>query len=1032
MIASSLDHAYRRLRQWWRRSSRGKSRSGRRHRPPVVETLETRMVPTGTWTALSHPPLDEIGTMMLLSDGTVMAQGDSVTGQPFGASQKWYRLTPDAAGNYADGTWTSLAPMHLARLYYGSNVLPDGRVFVLGGEYSGNQGRQNFANTGEIYNPVTNTWTNIAPFPRPEFGDDPTEVLPDGRVLAGYLSGSGTFFYDPATNSWSPAGRKLRDRSDEETWVKLPDGSILSYSIFASARNQIRTPPQPGVAERYIPSSNTWVPTGPVPVKLSSGLRHGSARELGPAFLLPDGRVFQLGGGSRLAHAPMGNTALYTLSTNSWVAGPVIPNQLVAGDSPGAMMPNGHVLFAADHMSPMNFTGPTTLFEYDPTAQPPNPVYTNVTPSSSIIDLSGPAYPTRMLMLPSGQVLLSNGYRQLAVYTPMGNPSNAWRPTISGLTSDGRGTYTLSGTQLNGISEGAVYGDDAEMSTNFPIVRLTAGNGRVYYARTFNWSSTGVATGSTPVTTQFSLPANLPEGTYNLTVVANGIASTNYPFTFTRATHFSVTPSLTSVVAGTSFTVTVRALDTANQLIPNYRGTVHFTSDDAQAALPPDYAFTAADAGVHTFSVTLATAGTDQVIATDTGNNSLTGRTAVTVSPADLDHLVVSTSAGNPQVAGTAFDVTVKAEDAFNNTVPGYTGLVMFSSADPRAVLPADYRFAAADNGVHTFAAGATLFTAGVQDVTATDAADSLSSTVNVTVVAAAAMAFRVTAPASVVAGVPFDVTVTAVDRYGNTDTGYTGTAAFSTSDPNPGVVLPTDYTFTAADNGVHTFTAGATLLTAGPQTITATDTADGTITGMAAVTVVAAPASAFRIMAPSIIPPGAPFDVTVIAVDPYGNTATGYTGTVTFSSSDSDPGVVLPPDYTFQPSDQGMVTFTRGVTLITLGDQTVTATDTADNTITGSATVTVMGGFARNRRRDLAGLTLAPPRPAPAPIVASGAELQPARVDRFFSARGSDLGQTTPGLKPPAAGHLLLKPHDDKSGDDAIGIDLALEQTVP
>ncbi len=1026
MIASSLDHAYRRLRQWWRRSSRGKSRSGRRHRPPVVETLETRMVPTGTWTALNHPPLDEIGTMMLLSDGTVMAQG---AGGPAGVSQHWYRLTPDGAGNYADGTWTALAPMHLARLYFGSNVLPDGRVFLVGGEYSGNQGRQNFANTGEIYNPITNTWTNITPFPRPEFGDDPTEVLPDGRILAGYLSGPQTFIYNPATNTWATGPNKMgaAENSDEESWVKLPDDSILTYDIYAS-RGAFQ-------GERYIPSTNVWMRANTVdstnPPKPLSDPTVGY--ELGPAFLLPDGRAFFLGGGYRdpMGNVTYANTAYYDPGTDTWTAGPVIPNQLGADDAPGAMMPNGHILFAADHLVPSYFTGPTSIFEFDPTAQPPNLPYTDVTPPSSVIDLSGPAYPTRMLMLPSGQVLLGNGGRQLAVYTPMGNPSNAWKPTISGITSDGRGTYTLTGTQLNGISEGANYGDDAEMSSNFPLVRLTASNGRVYYARTFNWSSTGVATNSTPVTTQFTLPANLPEGTFNLTVVANGIASDNYPFTFTRATHFSVTPSLTSVVAGTPFTVTVRALDTANQLITNYRGTVHFTSDDAQAALPPDYAFTAADAGVHTFSVTLATAGTDQVVATDTGNSSLTGRTAVTVSPADLDHLAVSTTAGNPQVAGAAFDITVKAEDAFNNTVPGYTGLVMFSSGDPRAVLPADYQFTAADNGVHTFAAGATLFTAGVQDVTATDAANSLSSTVNVTVVAAAAVAFRVTAPASVVAGVPFDVTVVAVDPYGNTDTGYTGTVTFTTSDPNPGVVLPADYTFQASDQGMMTFTAGATLLTAGPQTITVTDTTAATITGMAAVTVVAAPASAFRIMAPSTIPPGAPFDVTVIAVDPYGNTATGYTGTVTFSSSDSDPGVVLPPDYTFQPSDQGMVTFTRGVTLITLGDQTVTATDTADNTITGSATVTVMGGFARNRRRDLAGLTLAPPQPAPAPIIASATGLQPASIDRFFSVRGSDLGQTTPGLKPPAEGHFLLKPHDDKSGDDAIRTDLALEQMV-
>src|SRR5205823_2266186 len=94
---------------------------------------------------------DAIGTMMLLSDGTVMAQGSGVT-------KSWFKLTPDTSGSYTNGTWSSLADMSLERLYFGSNVLPSGKVFVLGGEYSGPLGLQNIVNTGEIYDPVTNTW----------------------------------------------------------------------------------------------------------------------------------------------------------------------------------------------------------------------------------------------------------------------------------------------------------------------------------------------------------------------------------------------------------------------------------------------------------------------------------------------------------------------------------------------------------------------------------------------------------------------------------------------------------------------------------------------------------------------------------------------------------------------------------------------------------------------------------------------------------------------------------------------------------
>jgi hypothetical protein len=55
------------------------------------------------------------------------------------------------------------------------------------------------------------------------------------------------------------------------------------------------------------------------------------------------------------------------------------------------------------------------------------------------------------------------------------------------------------------------------------------------------------------------------------------------------------------------------------------------------------------------------------------------------------------------------------------------------------------------------------------------------------------------------------------------------------------------------------------------------------------------ASATAFVLSAPDTVDPGAPFDVTVTAVDPFGQAALGYTGTVTFATTDPDPGVVLP-----------------------------------------------------------------------------------------------------------------------------------------
>jgi hypothetical protein len=75
------------------------------------------------------------------------------------------------------------------------------------------------------------------------------------------------------------------------------------------------------------------------------------------------------------------------------------------------------------------------------------------------------------------------------------------------------------------MSQANSYGDDRQSATNFPLVRLTLGAGKVRYLRTFGFSSMGAATGNTNVTTHVEVPADLPAGHWNLAVIANGIAS---------------------------------------------------------------------------------------------------------------------------------------------------------------------------------------------------------------------------------------------------------------------------------------------------------------------------------------------------------------------------------------------------------------------------------------------------------------------------------------------------------------------------
>jgi autotransporter-associated beta strand protein len=196
-------------------------------------------------------------------------------------------------------------------------------------------------------------------------------------------------------------------------------------------------------------------------------------------------------------------------------------------------------------------------------------------------------------------------------------------------------------------------------------------------------------------------------------------------------------------------------------------------------------------------------------------------------------------------------------------------------------------------------------------------------------------------------AGTAGTMTVTAKNFYGATATGYVGTIHFTSTDG--AATLPADYTFQPSDNGVHTFTSGITLNTPGTQSITVADSVTSSINGTQSGIIVAAGASAATLTVegfPTSAVAGAPGSVTITAKTAGGSTATSYTGTVTFSSTDG--AAVLPANYTFQPSDNGVHTFTNAVTLRTAGTHSITATDTVASYISGAETdISVVPGAA-------------------------------------------------------------------------------------
>src|SRR5205807_3125124 len=125
--------------------------------------------------------------------------------------------------------------------------------------------------------------------------------------------------------------------------------------------------------------------------------------------------------------------------------------------------------------------------------------------------------------------------------------------------------------------------------------------------------------------------------------------------------------------AGTANNFTVTAKDALGNVATGYRGTVAITSSDAAAVKPANYTFTAADnGGPHTLSVTLKTAGTRSITATDTITSITGSQTGIIVNPAAATTLTVT--APTTASAGVPISVVVTAKDAFTNTATGYLG----------------------------------------------------------------------------------------------------------------------------------------------------------------------------------------------------------------------------------------------------------------------------------------------------------------------------------------------------------------------
>jgi subtilisin family serine protease len=211
-------------------------------------------------------------------------------------------------------------------------------------------------------------------------------------------------------------------------------------------------------------------------------------------------------------------------------------------------------------------------------------------------------------------------------------------------------------------------------------------------------------------------------GTANIHVESPDLVSTNsglLTVVFGPVAGFSISGFPDAVTAGTQDQFSVTALDALGNTATSYTGTVHFSSNDGQAVLPPNHAFTGGDAGTHIFQATLKTAGTRSITAVETINSAITGtQGSIVVNPGPVSKLAVS---GYPSsiTTGNSGNFTVTAQDTYSNRVSSYDGTIRFSSSDLQATLPGNYSFIESDQGAKNFSA--ILKTVGSQSITATD-----------------------------------------------------------------------------------------------------------------------------------------------------------------------------------------------------------------------------------------------------------------------------------------------------------------------
>ena len=478
------------------------------------------------WQLIPNPSVINGNTehMYLMTNGKVLVQS-----RGSGGFEKWWLLTPDSSGSYLNGTWTQAAqpPAGYNPQNVNGAVLHSGNFIIVGGEQNTTASgvMEDNSNQSYIYNVKDDTWTNV-PAPLNGTGEwagigaAPFVELANGLVMVGQngtrnSKGLSAMLYDEVKGTWTLTGTNKVTGNQEEGYTLLQNDKVLNISTENTKTVEI-----------YDPTTGLWSPAADTPMQLARG-------EIGPAITLPNGKVLAMGA--------TGSNFLYDPITNAWSSVPDFPKlknglQPVAADNPAAVLPNGNVLvqttvFVSGSQNSY-WMSPATWYEYD--------IASNnwVAQSNDFIspDSSGIANGTNMLVLPTGQVMITSEYGAMELYTPSGTANATWLPKIDSLSTtelSPKTSYKLTGKQLSGLTQGTFWGDEQQNSTNYGLVQITnKASQHIFYARVTDYSNTSIAPNSSS-NFSFTLDEKVENGPASIRVIASGFASPPVDVTIT-------------------------------------------------------------------------------------------------------------------------------------------------------------------------------------------------------------------------------------------------------------------------------------------------------------------------------------------------------------------------------------------------------------------------------------------------------------------------------------------------------------------